>query len=133
MQYYKYYHNNLLFPYNIPIIDDVYGYILFHFDFTKKKQKNATHKTSIIKIYKNLVLGFFFNLITFSTNNSVKITDEAQFGISPTKLARIGPKILLLLKILLIVSSPIKCINKFSIKDTIIINTNILYYKYNHK
>ena len=42
-------------------------------DFTKKKQKNATHKTSIIKIYKNLVLGFFFNLITFSTNNGKNI------------------------------------------------------------
>ena len=63
--------------------------------------------------------------ITPDKLSCVKITDEAQFGISPTKLARIGPKILLLLKILLIVSSPIKCINKFSIKDTIIINTNI--------
>ena len=31
--------------------------------------------------------------ITFSTNNSVNITDEAQFGINPINPAIIGPNI----------------------------------------
>ena len=54
--------------------------------------------------------------ITFSINNSVKITDEAQFGINPINPAITGPNITLLLIKCDILSSPINLIIPFKIR-----------------
>ena len=66
--------------------------------------------------------------ITLLINNSVKITDEAQFGINPIKPATIGPNITFLLIKCAIVSSPIYAIIPLS--TSVMKNMNIvnLYY-----
>ena len=64
--------------------------------------------------------------ITFSINNSVIITEDAQFGINPISPAIIGPNITFLLIKCAIVSSPIYVITPLSI--SVIININIVIF-----
>ena len=63
--------------------------------------------------------------ITFSRYIFVKITDAAQFGIRPIRLATIGPKIFWFNSKLAIFSSPIKYTAVFMMNVIIIININI--------
>ena len=63
--------------------------------------------------------------IIFSINNSVNITDDAQFGINPISPAIIGPKMKLLLITFEIVSSPTRFITQFIINVVTNINKNI--------
>ena len=65
--------------------------------------------------------------ITLLINNSVKITDEAQFGINPIKPATIGPNITFLLIKCAIVSSPIYAIIPLS--TSVMKNMNIVMFK----
>ena len=63
--------------------------------------------------------------ITFSTNNSVNTTDDAQFGINPIIPATIGPSITFLLTIFARFSWPIISIIPFITSVIININKNI--------
>ena len=92
--------------YNIPSILKFSFKFLFTLNSTNKPTPEFTSKPAIIEPI----------VIMFSRNNSVKITELAQFGIIPIKDAKIGPTNGVLTNRPAILSSPIPCIIIFNIK-----------------